>query len=226
MIIAIIVFYAITALMIAYCTDYPTIPSDIDLTMPSIRDLDFTSDGEDIDIWKFRQIADTYVEDVIRPATLYFIYHKKIAKETDPGSDLLKFAAHAFCAVPMFLFFTTKLKNIGFLGDSDFLYNVVGGIITVAICIGIILAIYKLYDKLWSIPKLAHSQESLKKGFSNSCSEYPINENRAFMNYVIMLYYRYLSYHHNSIERKKTTLYIACTIGTIIWFALLLWLKV
>ena len=223
MIIAIITFYAISVLMIAYCTDYPTIPTDIDLTMPSIRDLEYKPDGEDIDVWKFRQIADSYVEDVIRPATLYFIYRNRISKETDSGTDLLKLAAYAFGALPMFFFFTTKLKNIELIAEWDFLRNTLGGIITAVICIVIILIIFKLYDNFWSIPKLIRSEETLKKASISNSPKYPICENRAFMNYVIMLYYRYLSSYYDAIERKKTTLHISCTIGTIAWFALMIW---
>ena len=226
MIIAIIAFYAISALMIAYCTDYPTLPDDIDLTMPSISDLEYRFDGDNVDIWRFRNIANQYAEDVIRPATFFFFYRNKVAPQSDSGDILLSFAAYAFGAMPMFFYFETKLKNLGFGGDSDFLRNIVGGIITIAICLGIILAICKIYDKLWSVPKLTLSRESLKKEFISNCTDYPISENRAFMNYVILLYYRYLSYHYTSIERKKTTLHISCTIGAIIWLALLLWVNI
>lgn len=223
MIIAIIAFYTISVLMMAYCTDYPSIPSGIDLTMPSIRDLEYKSDEENIDVWKFRQIADSYVEDVIRPATLYFIYHNRISKETDSGTDLLKLVAYAFGALPMFFFFSNKLKKIELMAEWEFLRNTLGGIITAVICIVIILIIFKLYDNFWSIPKLIRSEDDLKRAFNRIQSKYPICENRAFMNYVIMLYYRYLSSHYNDIERKKTTLHISCTIGTIAWFALMIW---
>lgn len=206
----------LTCFLYLYCRDEPRFKHGhmlYDLRMPSVRDLDRSCD---------RSTVSDYVEEVIRPANDFFNLRAEL--KYDNEIDLIhKFSIQmcSFIHIPMSL--SNWLKSFAFFQEHQFMISVVVSA-TILLCIFLCLAITGLYEYKPAIHQYTYGQKELKELFMSSSkrTEFPVKEDIAFRNFVILSYYSYLIDIRKSIKRRRSllicmsTLAIAALIVTII----------
>lgn len=201
--------YCIACILLRYCSDEPRYKNGkvYDLRMPSVLDLESTSD---------RYATNDYVKNVICPARDYFTLNNSLQHDS------------TLCCISFIVIYSGSyiqiLKHLYlYLNQFDFFYYSRGIVLplifgaSVAIfCILVHFAVYFLYEAKFTIRQYPYGPDELRKKFTGS--QFPISNQRAFENFVIEEYRHYLVQIESSMEIRKFLFKIISGLSVVIYF--------
>ena len=204
-----VVIYCVGCILLRYCNDEPRYTNGkvLDLKMPSVLDLESTSD---------RHATNDYVKKVICPAHDYFNLDCDFQHDST-----LRFITSvvvcfgSFMQIRRHLF--VYLDQFEFFYDSEsIVLPLVFSIAVAVFCILVYVAVYFLYEAKFTILQYPHGPDELQKMFCGS--QFPISDQRAYENFVIEEYHHYLLRIKKSLERRNFLFKIISGLSVIIYF--------
>ncbi len=177
-----------------------------DLEMPSVRDLDNTSN---------RYTVDDYVAKVICPANNYFVLDGKLQYRSNLGS-IFKVIILSSSYFHTLFDLHNYLSSFGLYSKNNWGFIIAISACTIAYAL-LCFLIAMLYELKFTIRQYPLSPKELKDRFLQcSGTVYPVTEKRAFQNFAIMTYYDYLLGIEKSIKRRRIVLYCTSSIATVL----------
>ena len=207
--------YLFVAFVLMYCTDEAHIWKDnreIRLKKPSIHDLEGIED---------KYILNKYIENTLIPAHNYFALKSRIDKIQDKDSTegcLTTITLEIFSFLFVVRSAANMIPNGKFFDIPKVLYTILLFAITLGLCILGRYLIKILYTNKFMILSFGLDIEDLRNGFVSEESEFGLDEEKQFNNYVILRHYHYLLFIEDTVQFRHSVYKIFSVVAGIVYF--------
>ena len=192
--------YLFVAFVLMYCNDEAHIWKDnreIHLFKPSIHDLESIED---------KYIISQYIENTLIHAHNYFALRnriKKLQEKEDYSGCLTTIVLEVFS----YIFVVRSAENMlpnEFFDISKVLYTILLFAVTLGLCLLGRYMVKKVYINKFMIRSFGLNVEDLRNTFVYEESEFGLDEEKEFNNYIILRHYNYLLSIENTVQFRHS----------------------